>query len=156
LGDNGIERMLKLLRHDVPFVPTCAERVGLKAGSDTVVQILKTYQTMHGGKLSLGRILSGNLKDGATLYRAGGEDSRVGGLFAMKGQEQIKLNDAGPGDTVALGRLDPVMTGDTLSTSKNGAQLKMKVEVLTPVYGLAIAAADRKDEVKLTTAIAKL
>jgi elongation factor G len=155
-GDHGIRRLLKMLRHEVPFVASCAERAGIKGGDDTVVQVLKTYQTMHGGKLSLARILSGHVKDGATLYRADGEDTRIGGMFAMKGQEQIKLSEAGPGDTVALGRLDTVTTGDTLSGAKAGPHIKLKVETLTPVYGLAIAAADRKDEVKLTTAIAKL
>jgi elongation factor G len=156
LGDNGVRRLLKMFRHDVPDVATCAERLGVPKGNDAVVQVLKTYHTMHGGKLSLGRILSGHLKDGATLYRSVGGDTRVGGMFALKGQEQIKLTEAGPGDTVALGRLEEVATGETLSSSRAGFKPKMKFETLTPVYGLAVTAADRKDEVKLTAAIAKL
>jgi len=156
LGDNGIRRLLKMLRHDVPDVAACAERLGVPKGNDAVVQVLKTYHTMHGGKLSLGRILSGHLKDGATLYRSVGGDTRVGGMFALKGQEQIKLTEAGPGDTVALGRLEEVATGETLSSGRAGVKPKMKFETLTPVYGLAVTAADRKDEVKLTAAIAKL
>ena len=155
-GDNGIRRLLKMLRHDVPDVSACVKRLGLASGNEPVVQILKTYHTMHGGKLSLGRILSGQVKDGATLYRSSGGDTRIGGMFALKGQEQIKLTEAGPGDTVALGRLEDVPTGETLTVSKSGAKLKGKAETLTPVYGLAVSAADRKDEVKLSTAIAKL
>jgi elongation factor G len=156
LGDNGIRRLLKMFRHDIPDVAACVKRLGLAANNEPVVQVLKTYHTMHGGKLSLGRVLSGTLKDGATLYSNAGADTRVGGMFALKGQEQIKLNEAGPGDTVALGRLEEIGTGETLAQSKNGAKLKTKTETLTPVYGLAISAADRKDEVKLSTAIAKL
>ena len=155
-GDNGIRRLLKMLRHETPFVSACAERAGGPKGNDTVVQVLKTYHTMHGGKLSLARVLAGNLKDGATLYNAAGNDTRVGGMFALKGQEQIKLNEATTGDTVALGRLEEIQTGETLSSAKAGVRLKVKPEVLTPVYGLAVAAADRKDEVKLSAAIAKL
>jgi elongation factor G len=155
-GDNGVRRLLKMLRHEVPFSGACAERAGVPKTNDTIVQILKTYHTMHGGKLSLARILSGNLKDGATLYNQAGTDTRIGGMFALKGQEQIKLNEAGTGDTVALGRLEEIVTGETLSASKAGAKIKLKPEVLTPVYGLAVAAADRKDEVKLSAAIAKL
>jgi elongation factor G len=156
LGDNGIRRLLKMLRHDVPDVSACVKRLGLAANNEPVVQVLKTYHTMHGGKLSLGRVLSGTIKDGATLYSNTGADTRVGGMFALRGQEQIKLAEAGPGDTVALGRLEEIGTGETLAVSKSGAKLKGKAETLTPVYGLAIAAADRKDEVKLSTAIAKL
>ena len=156
LGDNGIRRLLKMLRHEVPDVAVVDERLGLKLGADTVLQVLKTYHTSHGGKLSLARVLSGHIKDGATLYRAGGGDTRVGGLFSLRGDAQIKITDAGPGDTVALGRLEEVMTGETLTGSKSGAKLNAKLETLTPVYGLAVSAADRKDEVKLTGAIAKL
>jgi elongation factor G len=156
LGDNGIRRLLKMLRHDAPDVRAAVERARLKAGSETVAHVLKTYHTAHGGKLSLVRVLSGTLKDSATLFRAGGGDTRVGGLFALRGETQIKLNEAGAGDTVALGRLEEVPTGETLSSLKAGAKLNIKTETLTPVYGLAVTAADRKDEVKLTAAIAKL
>jgi elongation factor G len=156
LGDNGIRRLLKMLRHDAPDVGAAAARVGLKPGNETVAQVLKTYHTAHGGKLSLVRVLSGTLKDSATLFRPGGGDTRVGGLFALRGETQIKLNEAGPGDTVALGRLEEVPTGETLSSLKAGAKVNVKIETLTPVYGLAVTAADRKDEVKLTAAIAKL
>jgi elongation factor G len=155
LGDNGIRRLLKQLRHEVPDVKQVAARLGA-TGNDTVVQVLKTYHTTHGGKLSLGRVLSGHLKDGATLHRSDGRDARVGGLFAMKGEAQIKLGEAGPGDTVALGRMDEVQTGDILTGSKSGMKAKLKTDTLTPVYGLAVAAADRKDEVKLSAAMHKL
>jgi elongation factor G len=155
-GDNGIRRLLKMLRHETPDVGGAAARAGLKAGNETVAQVLKTYHTAHGGKLSLVRVLSGTLKDSATLFRAVGGDTRVGGLFALRGEAQIKLTEAGRGDTVALGRLEEVVTGETLSSLKAGAKLTFKTEILTPVYGLAVTAADRKDEVKLTAAIAKL
>ena len=154
-GDNGIRRLLKMLRHEVPDVSAVCARAGV-TGTDTIVHVMKTYHTSHGGKLSLARLLCGHLKDGAVLYRQGGGDTRVGGLFALRGETQLKLNEAGPGDTVALGRLEDVGTGETLSSAKAGTKLKLKTETLKPVYGLAIAAADRKDEVKLTAAIAKL
>jgi elongation factor G len=154
--DNGIRRLLKMLRHDVPDVSAVCARAGVSGKNDTVVHVLKTYHTSHGGKLSLARVLTGHLKDGAVLYRQGGADMRVGGLFALRGETQLKLNEAGPGDTVALGRLEEVVTGDTLSSAKAGAKVKVKAESMTPVYALAITAHDRKDEVKLTGAIHKL
>src|SRR6266550_1022530 len=131
LGDNGIRRLLKMLRHEVPDVSAVRARAGI-TGNDTIVHVLKTYHTPHGGKLSLARVLSGHIKDGAVLYRQDGADTRVGGLFALRGEAQIKLADSGPGDTVALGRLEEVVTAETLSGAKGG------------------------DEVKLTAAIAKL
>ncbi|MBV9045665.1 MAG: elongation factor G, partial [Alphaproteobacteria bacterium] len=155
-GDNGIRRLLKAIRHDVPGVSAAAKRLGLEAtNGDAVVQILKTYHSSHGGKLSLARVLSGTLKDGALLRRRDGSDARVGGMFALKGEAQTKLSEAPAGETVALGRLEGVATGETLATGKTKLP-KVEIEHLVPVYRLAIEAADRKDEVKLTAAIGKL
>jgi len=154
-GDNGIRRLLKAMRHELPDVSAAAERIGIKQGHDAILQVLKTYHSSHGGKLSLVRVLSGTLKDGAVVHRQDGSDARVGGIFALKGEAQTKLTEAHTGDTVALGRLEGVLTGETLSTSKSPPS-KVAIEHLVPVYRLAIETADRKDEVKLTAAIAKL
>ena len=155
-GDNGIRRLLKALRHEVPDVTKTVARLGLDPGGETLVQILKTYHSSHGGKLSLGRVLSGMLKDGGVLHRSDGSDVRVGGIFSLKGNAQTKLTEAGAGDTVALGRLEGVLTGETLTSSKGGLAAGIAIEELKPVYSLAIETVDRKDEVKLTAAIAKL
>ncbi|MGQ0741923.1 MAG: elongation factor G [Alphaproteobacteria bacterium] len=155
--DNGVHRLLKSLRHDTPDVAEATKRLGIEVkGGDAVVRILKTYHTERGGKLSVARVLAGSLKDSATLNRADGSGVRVGGLFALKGMEQSKLAEVHAGDTVALGRLEGVATGETLSTGKSGAKAGTSVEALTPVYGLAVTTPDRKDEVKLTAAIARL
>jgi elongation factor G len=152
--DNGIRRLLKALRHEVPDVATTARRLGISATGETIVQVLKTFHSAHGGKLSLTRVLSGALKDGTVLHRADGGDVRVGGICTLKGEQQTKLADAKAGDTVALSRLEGVVTGETLATGRN---LSLTApERLKPVFGLAIEAADRKDEVKITAAIGKL
>jgi elongation factor G len=154
-NDHGIRRLLKAMRHEAPDVSILAQRLGVSTAADTVVQVVKTIYSGQGGKLSLARVLSGTVKDGATLRPADGAETRVGGIFALKGSTQTKLAQANVGETVALARLDGVATGDKLSSAKT-APPKADVERLTPVYRLAIAAADRKDEVKITAAIAKL
>jgi elongation factor G len=153
-GDNGIRRLLKALRHEVPDVGATAARLGLAPNGEAIVQVLKTHNGAH-GKLSLARVLAGSLKDGASLYRRDGSDTRIGGMFALKGEAQTKLGDAKAGDTVALGRLEGVATGETLSSAK-GALPQVEIEQLPVVYGVAIETTDRKDEVKLTAAINKL
>jgi elongation factor G len=152
--DNGIRRLLKALRHEAPEASEAAGRLGVKASGDAVVHVLKTYNGAH-GKLSLVRLLSGALKDGSILHRQDGSDVRVGGMFALKGDGQTKLAEAKAGDTVALGRLEGVLTGETLSSAKE-ALPKLAIETLPVVYSLAIETTDRKDEVKLTAAIHKL
>ncbi len=154
-GDNGVRRLLKALRHDVPEVSVAAGRAAVGEGADAVVQILKTLHGGHGGKLSLARVLRGHLKDGAVLHGEGGREARIGGILALAGDKQVKRGSAQAGDTVALARLEPFVTGETLSTAKSGGG-RMALERLTPVYRLAVTAPDRKDEVKLSAAMAKL
>lgn len=151
----GIERLLKALRHEAPGIAETAQRLGLKANGATI-QVLKTFHTAHGGKLSLSRVLSGEVADGAVLYGAQGEDSRVAGVFTLMGSTPTKVQKGLAGDTVALGRLEGARTGETLSSTKGSTPQLVKLETASGVYGFAISVADRKDEVKLTSAIAKL
>ncbi|HEX4269786.1 MAG TPA: elongation factor G, partial [Rhizomicrobium sp.] len=153
--DNGVERLLKALRHEVPEVSAAAKRLAIKPGPETVVQVLKTFHSSHGGKLSLVRVLRGHLKDGAVLHGDDGSEARIGGILSLSGDRQTKRNGAGEGDTVALARLEHFHTGETLSTGKASAG-RQTIEALPPVYRFAIEAADRKDEVKVTAAIARL
>jgi elongation factor G len=152
---NGVERLLKALRHEVPEVAKAAERNGIKTnGNDVVVQVLKTLHGGQGGKLSLVRVLSGSLKDNQILQGPNG-DMRIGGILSLSGSQQIKKSQALPGDTVALARLENASTGERLSSNKSLAAPSPKLP-LSPVYRLAIEAADRKDEVKITAALGKL
>jgi elongation factor G len=151
---NGILRLLKALRHEAPFVGATARRLGVEKAPSCAF-VAKTFHTAHGGKLSLARVLTGTFADGTTVY-GGGDEERVSGVFTLMGQEPVKRGEAQPGDTVALGRLDSVKTGNTLSEEK-GSKVKVKTaDIAKPVFGLAIAAKEKKDEVKLTAAIAKI
>jgi elongation factor G len=150
--DNGIRRLLKALRHETPGVKATAQRLGVN-GADAAF-VMRTSHSGQ-GKLSYARILAGTIKDGAVLTNAEGGEARIGGMVSPFGDKLNKVGFASAGDLVALGRLDPVHTGDTLSTVK-GVKRLARPEAAEPVYALAIAVADRKDEVKLTAALQKL
>jgi len=147
--EHGVRRLLKAIRHEVPANGAAAARVGATERSGNVAQVLKTYHTQHGGKLSVVRVWSGLIKDGMTL-----NGERVSGVFHLKGHDQQKCGEAGPGEVVGLGRLEKAVTGDTLS--EETVDPLSKPETLPPVYSLAIAPARRDDEVKLSGALAKL
>ncbi len=153
---NGILRLMKALRHELPTVEAVTKRLGLKSSGGATVQVLKTFHTAHGGKLSLGRVLAGEFGDGAIFYGGKGQDGRVAGLFTMMGQTPAKVAKAVVGDTLALGRLDAMATGETISTAKGSTPQLFGLVAPAGVYGMAISVSDRKDEVKLTSAISKL
>ena len=151
---NGIFRLLKALRHEAPFVQTTAKRLGVEDAPSSAF-VAKTVHTAHGGKLSLVRVLTGRFADGATVYGAG-EEERISGIFSVMGQEPTKRGEAKAGDTVAFGRLDSVKTGTTLTAEKGKTVTIETAATANPVFGLAVAAKEKKDEVKLTAAIAKI
>ena len=154
---NGIRRLLKALRHEAPGVEQTAERLGLVPSADVAVaQVMKTFHTTHGGKLSVARVLSGKIADSTTVYGPDANDERVAGLFTLMGQEPTKQNGAVTGATVALGRLDNISTGDTVSTTKGSTEQLNPLPVMPAVYGLAVSAMERKDEVKLGTSMTKI
>jgi elongation factor G len=150
--DYGVRPLLDALVKEAPAPALTAERRGLTPSdaSETIVQVLKTYFTQQGGRLSLARIWQGTLTEGMAL-----NGIRPGGIYRLLGQQQQPLQVAVEGEIVAIGRLEGVATGETLSTGKTPKPLP-KVEQLEPVYGLAIAPANRKDEVKLSAALGKL
>src|SRR5208283_2022238 len=113
---NGVLRLLKALRHEAPGLATTAKRLGIKAGGDAVGLVLKTFHTTHGGKLSVARVLAGQIGDGVTLNSPTEEAGRVSGVSKMMGQMTEKRGPAAAGETVAFGKLDHARTGDTLSS----------------------------------------
>ncbi|HUW72822.1 MAG TPA: elongation factor G [Methyloceanibacter sp.] len=151
---NGILRLLKALRHEVPFVQTTAARLGAD-GAPSCAYVMKTFHTAHGGKLSLARVLTGRFADGDSVH--GGEtEERIGGVFDLVGHEPVKRDAAKAGDTVAFGRLESVKTGNTLATEKGADLTIAAADIPEPVFGLAIEAKEKKDDVKLTAALARI
>jgi elongation factor G len=150
--DYGVRHLLTALVEEAPAPTITANRRGLdpSADGDAVVQILKTYFTPQGGRLSLARVWQGTLSDGMTLNGV-----RIGGIYRLMGQQQQPLQQAQAGEIVALGRLEGIATGDVVSSGSQKPDLPKGLQ-LKPVFALAIAAANRKDEVKLSSALTKL
>jgi elongation factor G len=147
--DHGVRRLWKALRHETPGATETAERLGVKPGRDTLAQVIKTYHPPHTGKLSLVRVWSGQVTEGMVL-----NGTRVAGVVRLQGATAEKVPSAGVGDVAALARMEGVATGTVLS-SGTAPQLP-KPPLPRPVYGLAINAEKRNDDVKLTPAVGKL
>ena len=153
---NGVLRVLKALRHESPGIAETAKRLGVKAGSDAVAYVLKTLNTTHGGKMSVVRMLAGQAGDGTTFLSGDDEAGRVAGVFKLLGQSNEKRGPATVGETVAFAKLDKAKTGDTLSAGRQAHAALAKAAPHPPVLAVAISAKERKDDVKLGLALAKL
>jgi len=153
---NGVLRLLKALRHEAPTAAETAQRLGVKAGAEAVALVLKTFHTTHGGKMSVARLMAGQAGDGTTFNTPTAEVGRVSGVFKLMGQHFDKRAQATAGETVAFGKLDQAKTGDTLSSGKQAHAPLAQVKPYPPVLAIAVQAKDRKDDVKLGVAFAKL
>nr|WP_294507102.1 elongation factor G [uncultured Rhodopila sp.] len=147
---NGIRRLWKALRHDAPDPAETADRKAIDTSGAALAQVFKTVYAGHTGKLSYARVWSGSIADGAQL---GG--TRLGGIYHYVSGELTKVPEARQGDIVALGRLDGVRTGTTVSPGATPDPLPFP-QPTAPVYALAITTTDRKDDVKLSGALQKL
>ncbi|MEZ5817334.1 MAG: elongation factor G [Hyphomicrobiaceae bacterium] len=150
---NGILRLLKALRHEAPFVGETAARAGVDA-QGSIGHVIKTIYTPHGGKLSLTRVFKGTLEEGDTV-RGESDEERIAGVLSLTGQDARKRGPAKAGDTVALARLEKIKTGETITTDNTPVAQIGTIQPPRPVLGVAISLKDRKDEVKLTSALAK-
>jgi elongation factor G len=150
-SDYGVRPLLDALVKEAPEPDTTYENRGIKVGDAPLAQVLKTYYTPQGGKLSLVRLWRGELRDGDGL-----NGERMGGLYDLMGTQQNSLSVAQAGQIVAIARLEKAKTGDTLTTSGNSVEPLPKAPAIDPVYALAVTPEKRSDEVKLSVAIGKL
>jgi elongation factor G len=149
-ASHGVRRLWKALRHETPTAEETCDRKGIDAEGSPLAQVFRTEYAGHTGKLSYARIWRGEIKDGATL---GG--TRLGGIYHFVNGELSKSPGCVAGDVVALGRLDGVATGATIAPNSMPEQLPFP-PAPTPVYALAVATADRKDDVRLSDALRKI
>jgi elongation factor G len=148
--DHGVRRLWKALRHEAPTPEETATRLGIAATGEPLATVIKTYHLPHTGKLSLSRVWRGQISEGNVLNGV-----RVAGILKLVGATQEKVTSAKLGEVVGLARMEEISTGDVLTPSGKGQEVP-RPEVPQPVFGLAIHAEKRGDDVKLSGAIAKL
>jgi elongation factor G len=150
-ADYGVRPLLEALVKEAPAPEVTRHHRGIAAEGEPLGQVLKTFYTPQGGKLSLVRVWRGEINDGDSL-----NGDRLGGIYDLMGNQQTSLTRAEAGQVVAIARLDHAQTGQTLGTGATPPDPLPQAPRLDPVYALAIMPAHRSDEVKLSAAIAKL
>ena len=146
----GVRRLLKALRHEAPGPDSTARRLSASDPS------LYAFKISHGGsvgRLALARVLGGEISEGADLKGRDGT-VRLGALFSVQGEKTAKVSKAGNGDVVAIGKADELKSGQWLS--KGTIPPGIDVEMPSRNARLAVQPSDRKDDVRLASALAKL
>ena len=153
---HGVTRLLKAVRHEAPAIAHTRRRLGIDDKGPALAQVMRTVHTAHGGKLSLARVLRGAFADGATVINSRGIEERIGGLARLMGATSSKVGRAEEGDTIAFARLEALSTGDRFADGKTAPPPADVAAPPQPTQAFAIHVKDRKDEVRLASALAKL
>jgi elongation factor G len=148
--DFGVLPLLDALVREAPDATMTAVRRGLKLNDGVMAQVIKSFYTPQGGHLSLVRVWQGTILDGMTL-----NEVRSSGIYRLQGQQNHSLQMAGAGEIVAIGRLDKIPTGATISNRQINRTLPTAAPI-PPVYAMAIVPTKRNDEVKLSGALTKI
>ena len=122
----------------------------------TALFIFKTMTDPFAGRISFFRVVSGIVKNDATLenYTRRGQE-RLSHLSVMQGRKAVEVPELHAGDLGAVAKLRDAFTGDTLG--QKGGDIQVELAALPePAMTYAIEPKSRADEDKLAPAIHKL
>ena len=157
LTGGGIRRLLKLLRHEAPTPDAVAERLGVNGANGSPGGGLHVFKIANGGamgRLALGRVLGVPLNEGEELV-VFNETARAGSIFFVQGEKTAKQGAAAAGDVVAVAKVDSARSGLLLGR-KGSPSSELTVDYPARNAAIAITTKDRKDDVKLSTALHRL
>jgi elongation factor G len=149
----GVRRLLKLLRHEAPRPQVAAERLGVSGG--TAFHVFKIANGGAMGRLALGRVLGGSLNEGDDLA-VGSDTVRTGSIFFVQGDKTAKQGTAAAGDVVAVAKIEAARSGMVIGQSRAEQRPDQQIDYPARNAALAITTKDRKDDVKLSTALHRL
>ncbi len=118
--------------------------------------VFKTVADPYAGRLSIFRIVSGNLGGDGTFFNVNkNTKERYNQLLQLAGKEQKTVAGAGIGSIVAVAKLKDTSTGDTLCSE--GEMIKFNcAKPLPPLISFAIEAKTKGDEDKIFISLSKL
>ncbi len=126
------------------------ELLNCDATGDVVLMVTKIIMDKHAGEVAVGRLFSGTIQKGQTLYVAGQPaPQRVQTVALMVGADRIAIEDAKAGNIVAVTGLKDAIAGSTVSSMIDMEPFEKMAHYSEPVVTEAIEAKDTKDLPKL-------
>ena len=116
----------------------------------------KTISDPFVGKISIFKVNAGTLRANSTVYNATkGKDERIGGLFFLKGKEQISTDCITAGDIGAASKLSNTDTNDTICDRARILEMP-KIKFPQPCLSKSIIPTKKGDEDKIISGLTKL
>ena len=118
--------------------------------------VFKTIIDPYIGKLSLFRIYSGVLKKDMTILNANKDKTeKITHIYALRGKEQIEVDEMRAGDIGALAKHNDISTGDTLC-DKNRPVILPGIDFPESLAYRAVEPKTKGDEDKIASGLSRL
>ncbi|HID98612.1 MAG TPA: elongation factor G [Thermodesulfobacteriaceae bacterium] len=118
--------------------------------------VFKTLTDPYSGRLTILRVFSGTLRSDSSLYNPNKDkNERFQKIFVMEGKSQKPVDEAVPGEIIAIAKLKETTTGDTLCEAENPIKYPFS-EIPQGVLTYALKPRSRGDEEKITQALQRL
>ena len=128
----------------------------IKVDDSVSAYVFKTIVDPFVGKISLLKVITGKLTGGLDLQNErAGKGEKLGKLISLRGNQQEDVDFAEAGDIVAVTKLQNTISGDTLSEKGKIVQYEA-LDLPSPLLYQAIEAADKKQEDKVFSGLARL
>ena len=132
------------------------QMVGCSLEDPLAAFVFKTISDPFVGKISIFKVNAGTLRANSTVYNATkGKDERIGGLFYLRGKEQIATDKVTAGDIGAASKLANTDTNDTLCDKARVLEMP-KIKFPTPVLSKSIVPDKKGEEDKIISGLTKL
>ena len=146
-----------------PFVKgSGSDAVPIEARPDpaahVIADVFKIVNDPFVGKLGIFRVYQGTVKkDGQLFVDDGKKPFKVAHLFKLKGKDHVEVAQAIPGDIAAVAKVDELHFDAVLHDSHDEDQIHLAPMAFPkPMFGLAVDAAHKGQEQKLSNALHKL
>jgi elongation factor G len=156
---SGVKSLLDFVTDIVPSPLGALELATAKDGSELAVKVdpaqplsafvIKTTNDQFSGKLSVIKVIGGTLAQDAEVFNVTeNKKEKIGKLFRPIGKKLVEIKELVAGDTGVATKLPFAKTNDTFGASADTPPL-VRLRTPNPVYSMAVAAKDKKDDDKL-------
>ena len=123
-----------------------------------IADVFKIINDPFVGKLGIFRVYQGTLKKDSQLFVDDGKKPfKVGHLFKLRGKDHVEIEQAIPGDIAAVAKVEDLHFDAVLHDSHDEDHIHLApIDFPKPMFGLAIEAASKGQEQKLSIALQKL
>ncbi len=155
LSQVGLDKVLNVIVNIMPS-PLDSKKEEYDVTKPACVFIFKTIADPYVGRLSLFKVIAGNVKNGIELTNStSGKKEKINHMYTLSGKKQIELESISCGDIGAFSKLTDSITNHVLCVGNAPEDIK-QIDFPTPNISMSISPKSKGDEDKLGNGIARL